>query len=229
VRIWDARPWTPQAAIEREAIGLLDFLFGLPLCRADVREHLSTLETIRPEARQLALTLAERYHEETEPERYRAAAWTLTRQPYLNPVQYRYALLQAQHACRQAPQQGQYRTMLGIAQYRAGQYEQALATLTQAEALHPVAVAGLALSPMSSSHALAALWQADQLRQTLPAHYAFLAMTRHRLDQPGPARAALDRLRELLRQPGWADDDDAPRLLHETEEVLRGPVHPVEP
>src|SRR5262249_41683796 len=72
VRIWDARPWSPEAAfeaaIEREALGLLDFLFARPLCQADVIAYLQTAPTIRPPARQRALSLVDRYHEETDPE-----------------------------------------------------------------------------------------------------------------------------------------------------------------
>jgi WD40 repeat protein len=61
-KLWDARPWTPDAAIEREALGLLDFLFAKPLPKADVIAYLRNAPTIRPQARQLALSLADRYH-----------------------------------------------------------------------------------------------------------------------------------------------------------------------
>jgi WD40 repeat protein len=54
VRVWDARPWDPEAAAEREALGLLDFLFTKPLRKADVSEFLRTSPTITAGARQLA-------------------------------------------------------------------------------------------------------------------------------------------------------------------------------
>ena len=53
-KLWDARPWTPDAAIEREAVGLLDSLFAKPLRKADVVDYLKNSPTIRPRARQLA-------------------------------------------------------------------------------------------------------------------------------------------------------------------------------
>ena len=116
-KLWDARPWTPEAAIEREALGLLDSLFAMPLRKADVIDYLQNSPTIRPRARQLALSLVDRYHEETDPETYHQASWALVRQPYLNAFQYRFALLQAEHACRLAPDRQEYRVGLGAALY----------------------------------------------------------------------------------------------------------------
>jgi WD40 repeat protein len=103
LRTWDARPWTPDAAIEREAVGLLDSLFARPLRKADVIDYLKCSPTIRPQARQLALSLVEGYREETNPETYHRESWALVRQPYLNAFQYRFALLQAEHVCRLLP------------------------------------------------------------------------------------------------------------------------------
>jgi hypothetical protein len=118
VRLWDARPWASEAAVEREALGLLDFLFDKPLCQADVIAYLQNAPTIRPQARQLALSLVDRYHEETDPEKYHQASRAVAGQEYLNVFQYRFALKQAETACRLAPDQAQYRTTLGLAQSR---------------------------------------------------------------------------------------------------------------
>src|SRR5262249_38237095 len=96
VKLFDARPLTPEAPVEREALGVLEFLSTNPLCAADAVEHLRSSPTITPAARQMALDLVERYHEETEPERYYRASWALVRQPHLNAFQYRFALRQAQ-------------------------------------------------------------------------------------------------------------------------------------
>ena len=86
LNLWDARPWTPEAAIEREALGLLDSLFAKPLRKADVIDYLQNARTIRPRARQPALSLLEGYHEETNPETYHRSSWAVVRQPYLNAV-----------------------------------------------------------------------------------------------------------------------------------------------
>src|SRR5262249_42814652 len=131
--IWDARPWTPEAALEREAVGLLDHLFSKPLCKVDVEGHLRTSPTMRLQARELALALMNLYHEATDAQRYHDAAWPVIRHPHANPFQYRFALMQAETACRLAPEEAKYRTTLSAAEYRAGNYEEARRTLRKAE------------------------------------------------------------------------------------------------
>jgi tetratricopeptide (TPR) repeat protein len=193
VKLWDARPWTPDLSVEREALGLLDFLFTRPLCKADVLDHLRRSPTIRPAARQQLLTLVERYREADNPERYHQASWAVVRQPYLNAFVYGFALRQADTACRLAPHQGKYQTTLGAAQYRAGQYEKALTTLARAE----------------------------QLNQGSPADLAFLAMAQHRLGQKEQAQATLVRLRETLTKPPGAQRAEAEALRREAEALLK--------
>jgi WD40 repeat protein/serine/threonine protein kinase len=194
VKIWDARPWTPEAALEREALGRLEFLFRKPLAKADVLAYLRNSPLIRPQAKQLALSLVDRYQEETDPERYSQAAWSVVRQRYLNAFQYDFALLQAKTACRLAPDLGPYVTILGAAQYRAHQYPEALKTLTKADQLHPGG----------------------------PASLAFLAMTQHQLGQTDQARRTFERLREVMRAPPGARNREAADLLREAEALLAG-------
>jgi tetratricopeptide (TPR) repeat protein len=189
--IWDARPLTPDAPLEREALGLLDHLFSKPLCRADVEGYLQHSPTIRPQAGQLALSFTDRYHEVTDPQRYHDAAWQVIRHPFANPFQYRFALMQAETACRLAPEETKYRT-LGVAQYRAGNYEEALETLKKAK----------------------------QGNKDVPANLAFLAMAQQRLGENEEAKATLTRLREVMKQAQWAKDVEAQDLLREAEAVL---------
>jgi WD40 repeat protein len=196
LNLWDARPWTPEAAIEREALGLLDSLFAKPLCKADVIDYLRNAPTIRPQARQLALSLVDRYHEETNPEMYHQESWALVRQPYLNTFQYRFALLQAEHACRLAPDKKDYRIGLGAARYRAGRYREAIDTLGAA----------------------------DQPDRSSPAALAFLVMAHHRLGQREQARAALVRLREALDQPRGMKDTETLDLMHEAQALIASQV-----
>jgi tricorn protease-like protein len=188
--IWDARPWTPEAAVEREALGLLEHLFTKPLCKEDVLELLRTSPTITPRARQIALTLLERYHEETNPERYDQASWAILRQPYLNPFQYRFALQQAETACRLAPQSDQYRTTLAVAQYRTGQYQQALDSLKR---------------------------ERDSGK---PVVLALLAMAQHRLGLKDQARSTLEQLRQMMQKPEWATNAEMRGFVREAEALL---------
>jgi hypothetical protein len=138
------------------------------------------------------LKLVERYREETDSERYHQAAWAVVRQPYLYFFQYRFALRQAEAACRQAAQEGKYRLTLGIAQYRAAQYPQALETLGGIEWPH----------------------------EDIPAMLAFRAMTQHRLGQKDGARATLERLQKAVTSPAWRKNDDALTLWREAKAVV---------
>jgi WD40 repeat protein len=196
IEVWDARPWTPDIALEREAVGVLNHLFAKPLCKADVIDYLLTALTIRPGARDKALTLVNRYREESAPEPYRQASWAVVRQPYLNTSQYRFALRQAETACRLASDAGRYRTIHGAAQYRVGKYRDALATLGEA----------------------------DRLRPGTPADLAFLAMTQYRLEQKEQARAMLARLRQAVQEPRWAKDGEAQGFLNEAVSLIQGPA-----
>src|SRR5262249_23631695 len=149
------------------------------LCRADVRDYVSTAPAIRPQVREMALDLIDRYREESDPERYHQASRAVVRQPYLNAFQYRFALRQAETACRLASTRDRYRTTLGGARYRIGSYAEARAVLNQphtADAEDPVRL-------------------------------AFLAMTEHRLGQADPARRTLARLRTVKASPQWAKDE----------------------
>lgn len=103
LKVWDGRPLMPEAATEREALGLLKYLFSKSLAKADVLDHLRTSPTITPRVRQRALSLVDRYREETDPEKYNRASWAIVRLPYLNAFQYRSALSQAETAHRLAP------------------------------------------------------------------------------------------------------------------------------
>jgi WD40 repeat protein len=196
VKLFDARPWTPQeGTVEREALGLLSFLFGKPLRQADVLDYLlHHSPTLRSQARQLALSLVDRYREETDPEIYHQASWTLLRQRYLNALQYGFAFQQARAAHQLAPHQAKYQAAFGTAQYRLGMYKEALATFTQV----------------------------DERRAGIPANLALLAMTHHQLGQRAQARAALSRFQETLSKPEWTQNEELQALLREAETLMNG-------
>jgi hypothetical protein len=146
IQVFDARPLTPEITAEREALDLLEFLITKPLRKADVIEHLKNSPTITLAARLMALDLVERYHEETDPERYYQASWAIVRQPYLNAIQYDFALRQARTAGAWGRENGCYQTALGVAQYRTGQYQEALTTLTKCDTGTPEVLAVVAMA-----------------------------------------------------------------------------------
>jgi WD40 repeat protein/serine/threonine protein kinase len=194
VKVWDAQPLTPQLLVEREALGLVEFLFARPLRQADVLAYLRSAPAISPQVRPMALALAERYQEGTDPQKYHAAAWPVLRHPYANSIMCQFALVQMSAACERAPDHAPYRLGLAVARYRLGRfqkqrYPEALATLTRCDPKHPTTL-------------------------------AFLAMTQHQLGQNEQARMTLARLRLVMKEPQWAANAEAEAFLREAEALL---------
>jgi Flp pilus assembly protein TadD len=111
---------------------------------------------------------------------------------------YQRALLQIEEACRLAPATGELLNTLGVAQYRMGDYQAALASLAESDKI-----------------------QAARLKGSHPADLAFLAMAHHQLDQQAEALACLKRLRETMKQARWAKDEEARAFLQEAEAALQ--------
>lgn len=187
VRVWDGRPFAEETAVEREAVGLLDYLFDKPLRGADVRELILHSAAISPVVQRQALALLDRYRDEKEPRRYRQAAWNVAREPHRNSFEYQVALLQASTACGLEPGNSACLALLGVAQYRVGQFENALTTLMRADELNPDS----------------------------PAVVAFLALTRERLGRHETAQANLIQLREILAEDRGAGNLEAAAFLRE--------------
>jgi WD40 repeat protein/serine/threonine protein kinase len=194
IKVWDARPLTDDAAVERQALALLDALVSRPLRKADVEAYLRQSTTISEAARRKSLLLLPRYPEEADSERYHQAAWTIVRQPYFNAFQYRFALFQAKAACRLAPDKDLFLTTLGIAQYRNGKCQEALDTLARAE----------------------------QRSKDTPANLAFLAMAQHRAGHHPDATTTLERLRQTMKKSAWTTNAEAQAFLREAEALIEG-------
>jgi hypothetical protein len=87
-----------------------------------------------------------------------------------------------------------------VAQYRAGQYQAALETLTASDKAQSARLGG--------SH---------------PADLAFLALAQHHLGHGEPARDALARLRDAVKGR-WARDAEAQAFLREAAAAIEGPT-----
>jgi hypothetical protein len=246
IRIWDATALTPQALVEREARGLLHFLFAKRLSTeavfAAIRRDLTINEAVRQQAlawaepygrnlveyeaqslvqslfaklmlrgdvlnsirsqtslsepvRRLALTLAESWPEDAAS--LNTACWAVVRRPDGNAEAVRQVLRFAEAACQLEPKNGHYLNTLGVAQYRAGQYAAALATLTRADQLNAAARQG-----------------------SIPDDLAFLTMAHYQLGHKDQAQATLGRLREVLKKPQWAKSTESLGFLREAETLL---------
>jgi WD40 repeat protein/predicted Ser/Thr protein kinase len=85
---------------------------------------------------------------------------------------------------------------LGVAQYRVGNYEDALKTLTKTDKIRTDA------------------------NEPHPEDVAFIAMALHKLGRTEDAKATLERLRTLLKDERFADDQQAKSFLLEAEQLI---------
>jgi WD40 repeat protein len=194
VKVWDARPLTPELRVEREALGLLGFLFRRPLDKEGVIGSIRSSKTISEPIREEALKRVDLFRGAQGFLPYFQASRALGCQRYLNAIQYRFALAQAEAACRAEPDGTFCLQMLGLAQYRLKQYKHALATLARADRLK---------------------------REDSPYLAATLVMTQHRLGHKDLAVEALARLRKVMKAARWAKDEQAQDLLREAEGRLK--------
>jgi len=124
-------------------------------------------------------------------------AWEVVKRPQADADHLKHALRQASSACRREPDSGAYLNTLGVAQYRVGQYDEALNTLRRSDAL-----------------------TRERASDGSPADAAFLAMTLHRLGRMDEAEAERSRLLELMKDPAHAGDEDNQAFLAEVEALF---------
>jgi WD40 repeat protein len=195
VLVLDGTPQTPELLVQREAYRLVRSLFEKLVTRSAVLEYLAGANLSQP-LREEAKARAERYLQ--DPVRLNDASWQVVSHPKASEAAYRRALLQAEEACRLNPGDGPLLNTLGVAQYRCGQYEAAVATLTKSDQLNAVAFKG-----------------------SIPGDLAFLAMAQHQLGQKEKARESLERLRKSMQSETWAKNEEGKALAQEAETLLK--------
>jgi WD40 repeat protein/tRNA A-37 threonylcarbamoyl transferase component Bud32 len=242
LKIWDTTPITTESLVQADALRLIRFLLERVTTYAEFRDRILADKTISEETRATALKLANDFWgsrvrgradslvsslfnrrmvraEVVDAVRVDAAldsevraaalasaeawvdwasdlgnaAWAVVKVPNPPDANLRLGLRWAESACQSTPENGYLLKFLGVAQYRTGQYEEAEANLTRS----------------------------IQLRGNRdPAGLAFLAMTQGRLNQVQAARATLDRLRQVMKDPQFADNSEDQEFLSEAESVI---------
>jgi hypothetical protein len=248
VRVWDATALTPQALVEREARGLLRFLFAKPLPTDAVVAALRSDPTISDAVRQQALAWAAPYGRRLAEHEAQSLvsplfAKLMLRTDVLASIRSQDSLSEpvrraALNLAESWPENADGLNNASWAVVRrqdagAEEVRQALRFAEGACRLEPRN--GLYLNTLGVAsyragkfpEALATLTHADQLnapahKTSIPADLAFLAMAEHQLGHKDQAQATLKRLRETLQKPQWAMNQECQDFLRETEALLAG-------
>jgi WD40 repeat protein/serine/threonine protein kinase len=158
-----------KGVILQQASRLVYQLFAIPLLKHEVLERLRTDHVLSEELRRQALALAEEW-------RFTGflneASWAVASRPGQDPAAYRRALLQAEEIRRFDPKGFDLLNGLGVVQYRVGEYQKAVDTLTECDKRRTS-------QPESVSD---------------PIDLAFLAMAHYQLGQVEKAQDYLSRL-----------------------------------
>jgi tetratricopeptide (TPR) repeat protein len=211
-RIWDARSYRdrfPEIVKWRSAEQLMHERVNSRLHSGEALEQLthclvldSSLDEIQRRAG-LAIVNQERTKQFAEVNRrnQRAAklnvdVWTMVAHTSAPPEIVAKALSQAREAAELAPDNFNIANTLGVALFRAGQFEDAIVALTRSDQLS--AAAGL--GPLSEN-------------------WAFLAMAQFKIGRVEESRRSLARLRDLVKQPGGDT-----LTLREVEALIEGKV-----
>jgi hypothetical protein len=193
-----------HSLLVHEAVRVVNALFAKPMFRPEVLENLRADPALSEPVRREALILAKTTKE--DPSQMNLASWSVVRSQGAEPAAYIRALRQAEAACTLCPRNGAYLSTRGVALYRVGRYHEALETLTQSVSL-----------PVSHGDG------------STPRDLAFLALSYARLGQTVRARATLSHLREMMKNPAWAENEESQELLPEAETIELDLVFPADP
>jgi eukaryotic-like serine/threonine-protein kinase len=191
VRCWETGPHPGETGPRKLAAAARAVVDGLAQKHSFAGDVIAALEAdphLAPDVRSAAQRLARVRGD--NPYQLDGQAWAVVQKPGGPADAYALALRKAETAYRVDQNDGRILTTLGAAQYRAGRYLEAVATLTRAESIS----------------------------RGTPGDCAFLALAQHQLGREEEARAALVRLREILKRPEWINDAMAQTLLNEVAE-----------
>jgi WD40 repeat protein/serine/threonine protein kinase len=195
VKIWDALPPAPDTLHKRRALVLVARLFQELLLKDDVVARLRGDAALSEPIRAAALALGASWHQ--DPQRLNNASWAIVKSSGRSREDYLRALRYIEAACRIEPESGTFLNTLGVAQYRAGRDEAAMATLTRSDRVNAAAFQG-----------------------SIPQDLAFLAMAHYRLGHRDLALAALTRLHDAMKKPRWSTDSEGQSFLRDADALI---------
>jgi hypothetical protein len=196
IRILETRPPPLEVARERARVRVAHRLVRRLLAElvltedvtAAIRADGSRESELRAVAERLALALGD------NPAGLNELSWGLVKHAGRPPADYARAVRMAERACALLPDSASVQNTLGVAQFRAGDLQAALATLRGSDRRHR-----------------------EALGASLPHDVAFLALLEHRLGNAAAARSHRELLRRLMTDPAHANDSDAVLFAREVE------------
>jgi WD40 repeat protein len=191
LQIANSRKW-------EDASKVVDGLYEKRGLYHDVIAELQGDKGIDEPVRTLALQIAN-YHLWNDAQKLMQEAWEVVRPLDKDIEAYRAALAKAQQANSWDPNAPTILIVLGVAQYRAGLYEETLRTFKRVAELK--ANEGEVRGPVTS---------------------AFTAMALHQLGRVDEAKSTLEELRALLKDERFAKNEEAKVLLAEAEGLIEG-------
>jgi hypothetical protein len=209
VKVWDACRLDLDQMVKRSAEQIAEELLAMHPDRLELVNHLHKDGKLSEPVRQAVLRrAAPRLAFELNND-----SWlTVARNAKASPEACRRGVREAEEACRLMPRDGNYLNTLGVVQYRAKQYDKALATLLQSTQI----IRGKESSARSP----------DQVETYLPGpHYsdlAFLAMCYAQKGQSGEAKKFLQELEKLMESTAWKHNDEALSFLAESQKLIAG-------
>jgi tetratricopeptide (TPR) repeat protein len=201
IHLWETSSVSRELQHRRATIEMVADMFGQMHLRADVLERLRTMPGMSPFRMQEVLAVAQTYPE--DPSALNDLAREVVKLPGGEMSGYRKALRSSEEACQLEPENGDFVNTLGVAYYRAGNYEKALDVLARSDKINALKDKG-----------------------SRPTDLAFLAMAHQQLGHAQEAEATLQLLRERMKDPRWAQDAQAQGFLREAEELLAKPEPP---
>jgi WD40 repeat protein len=193
--VLDSIPLSAEARVELASYNAVANQFNRLVVKSDVLKTIQADPWISEPLRRESLARAERYLQ--DPIWLNAVSWEAIKKPNGDPAKYRKALLQAQEAVRLRPDDGDVLNTLGVAQYRVGDHQAAIDTLTRSDQLN-----------------------APRFKGSIPSDLAFMALASHSLGKRQDAQKYRERLREAMKSPVWSRQSEAQNFAREVEAKL---------
>jgi tetratricopeptide (TPR) repeat protein len=198
IRLWETMSVSREIQHRRATDQMVADLFGQMHLREDVLERLRSLPGMSLSRRQELLAVAQTHPENAN--KLNDLAWPLVKLPGGEMSDYRKAVRFSEEACQLEPENGDFQSTLGVAYYRAGNYEKALGVLSRSDKINAVKDKG-----------------------SRPKDLAFLVMAHQQLGHTKEAQAKLELLRERMKDPRFAKDAKDQVFLREAEELFAKP------